>query len=184
MRNMYPYDVEEIYELVLSHDIAEYYSKEGSSERLQYTLKVLTVSIIGNAWTAQKYNDLDLSELLSYFTRYIDLWKNSRESTRLADRWPFKEILNVAKKEMMRVVKGDNGYEVLECLKDVHRAIASRSKEFYDTVLYRLMRKGVEILDVRDRTPDAVDNDLYWSMRHFLAKFHVSALLEAWEEWI
>jgi len=176
-------DNEEVYELGLSLEIAKGAESEISVHDYRWPLRLYKESVVGQAYTAEKSMDLNLYDLIGFSIRYISSWRKLdpkptvkiKEGDKEREVPPLEGLVILAERELSeRGIKGDNEMAAYLLVRDLHRAISSRSVGFMEEALYRAARKSRGIREHKD-----ADSQLKYILLEFFRKNHITNLLEA-----
>ena len=163
-------EVEEIYELLLSMELAK---KKASGKVFPITLYVIER---GNVYLAKNVLELDLRNSLNFMKKYIDRIKNYSMFESSDAKIPLEELLYLALKELKNPINEDNENLAYIMVKDLYRVINSGKVEILENTLYLLLRKGHSILSSKSRSKSKLN--LEKTFKSFAKEGNIISILE------
>ncbi|ADC69853.1 CRISPR-associated protein (provisional), Csx9 family [Methanocaldococcus sp. FS406-22] len=164
-------EVEEVYELLLSMELAK---KKASGRIFPITLYVIELS--GNVYLAKNVIELDLRNSLEFMKKYIDRIKNYFMFDTSDAKAPLEELLNLALSELKNPVNEDNENLAYIMVKDLYRAINSGKVEILENTLYLLLRKGHSIMSSKSKSKSKLNLEKIF--KNFAKEGNVISILE------
>jgi len=175
-------EYEEIYEFLLSLDLAEREKATKEHQEYLWPLRIYKENLERNVFVAKKVYDIDLSMLLDFCKKYynnidtlrimgereyrIKLYQESMD--------PLKALFVLAEREARTNISDDNEMIAFIAAKDIYRAVNSRNYKLLENTLFRLLRKSSVV-----RSGDRYSYEVSVVFRAFSKVSVVNAILNA-----